>query len=144
MIAIRPMTSADYDAVLALMRAAPGVAVRAADSPAAIGRYLERNPGLSLVAECDGRLVGCVFCGHDGRRGSLHHLAVDTAFHRQGVGRLLVERALDGLAAEGILKTHIDVFANNHEAISFWRRLGWQIRDDITRFSFNRSADPNA
>jgi ribosomal protein S18 acetylase RimI-like enzyme len=144
LIFIRPMTIDDYDAVLALIRAAPGVAVRAADSPAAIGRYLERNPGLSFVAQQDGRLVGCVFCGHDGRRGSLHHLAVDAAYRRQGIGRRLVERALDGLAAEGILKTHIDVFADNEKAIAFWRRLGWQKRDDIARFSFNRSHDPNA
>ncbi|HOU40951.1 MAG TPA: GNAT family N-acetyltransferase, partial [Promineifilum sp.] len=48
---IRPMTLSDYDAVMALMSGVPGVAVRTADSPPAIGRYLERNPGLSLVAE---------------------------------------------------------------------------------------------
>ena len=36
---IRPMTMADYDSVLSLMRGAPGVAVRAADWPAAIQRY---------------------------------------------------------------------------------------------------------
>lgn len=144
MITIRPLTPDDYEAVLALMRITPGVAVRAADSPAAINRYLERNPGLSLVAESDGRLVACVFCGHDGRRGSLHHLAVAEAYRRRGIGRLLVEQALDRLAAEGILKTHIDVFADNQGALAFWQRLGWQVRDDIVRFSFNRSSDPNA
>ncbi len=144
MYTIRPMTFDDYDAVLALMRATPGVAVRAADSPAAIQRYLARNPGLSLVAESDGRLIGCVFGGHDGRRGSLHHLAVAANYRRQGVGHLLVESALDGLANDGILKTHIDVFADNDGAIAFWRRLGWQQRNDICRFSFNRSSDSNA
>lgn len=137
------MTMADYDAVLALMRASPGVAVRAADSPAAIARYLARNPGLSLVAERDGRVVGCLFCGHDGRRGSLHHLAVAGDCRRQGIGGELVARALDGLAAEGIYKTHLDVFADNDGAIAFWRALGWQQRHDIARFSFNRSDDPN-
>ncbi|CUS02398.2 GCN5-related N-acetyltransferase [Candidatus Promineifilum breve] len=143
MIAIRPMTFDDYDAVLALMRGAPGVAVRAADSPAAIQRYLTRNPGLSFVAESDDRLIGCIFGGHDGRRGSLLHLAVAADFQRQGVGRRLVERALAGLAAEGILKSHIDVFADNRGAIAFWQRLGWVKRDDICRFSFNNSSDPN-
>ena len=144
MVFIRPMTFEDYHAVLALMRPAPGVAVRAADSPEAIKRYLDRNPGLSLVAESEGRLIGCVFCGHDGRRGALHHLAVDAAYRRQGVGRRLVERSLDALAEEGILKTHIDVFADNFGALAFWQRLGWQRRDDLNRFSFNRSTDSNA
>lgn len=140
---IRPMTLADYDAVLALMRGAPGVAVRAADAPEAIARYLARNPDLSLVAESDDGLIGCVFCGHDGRRGYLHHVVVAPAWRGQGVGRALVAQALDGLAALGILKTHLDVFADNAPAIAFWAATGWQRRGDIVRFSFNRSADPN-
>jgi len=144
MVVIRPLTMADYDDVMALMDDTPGVVVRAADSPAAIGRYLARNPGLSLVAESDGRPVGCLLCGHDGRRGYLHHVVVAPAFRGQGVGRALVERALDDLAAAGIAKTHIDVFADNTAALAFWQRLGWQLRDDIRRLSFNRSADPNA
>ena len=141
---IRPMTPADYDHVMALMSDTPGVVVRAADSPEAIGRYLVRNPGLSLVAESDGRPVGCLLCGHDGRRGYLHHVVVSPAYRRQGVGRALVEHALGGLAAAGIAKTHIDVFADNSAALAFWQRIGWQLRDDIRRLSFNRSADPNA
>lgn len=141
--AIRPMTMADYDAVLALMRGAPGVAVRAADSPEAIARYLARNPGLSLVAEQDGRLVGCLFCGHDGRRGYLHHVVVAPEFRGQGIGRALVTKALDGLEALGIYKTHLDVFVDNEAAIAYWAHTGWQRRSDIARFSFNRSDDEN-
>ena len=52
-------------------------------------------------------------------------------------------RALDGLAAQGIHKAHLDVFADNDAAIAFWQATGWQRRSDIVRFSFNRSADPN-
>ena len=144
MITIRPMTMADYGDVMALMSDTPGVVVRAADSPEAIGRYLARNPGLSLVAESEGRAVGCVLCGHDGRRGYLHHVVVAPVYRGQGIGRALVGRALDGLAAAGIAKTHIDVFANNAAALAFWQRTGWQLRDDIRRLSFNRSANPNA
>lgn len=140
---IRPMTMDDYDGVLSLMHGTPGVAVRAADSPEAIARYLERNPGLSLVAERDGALVGCLFCGHDGRRGYLHHVVVAPAHRGQGIGAAMVARALDGLAVLGIYKTHLDVFADNEPAIAFWQHTGWQRRDDIVRFSFNRSPDPN-
>ncbi len=140
---IRPMTLADYDAVIALMDGMPGIVVRAADSPEAIGRYLARNPGLSLVAEADEGLIGCVFCGHDGRRGTLYHVVVAPARRGQGVGRALVERALDGLSALGIYKTHLDVLADNEPAIAFWEANGWQRRGDIVRFSFNRSDDAN-
>lgn len=135
---------ADYDDVKALMTGTPGVSVRAADSPTAIERYLQRNPGLSLVAETDYRIVGCVFCGHDGRRGYLYHVVVDPGYRRQGIGHRMVELALEGLAAEGIEKTHIDVFADNSAALEFWQRMGWQLRTDLCRLSFTLSADPNA
>lgn len=140
---VRPMTMDDYAAVMALMGNTPGIAVRAADAPEAIARYLARNPGLSLVAEGDGALVGCVFCGHDGRRGYLHHVVIAPDCRGQGIGTALVARALDGLAALGIYKTHLDVFADNAPAIAFWQDTGWQRRDDIVRFSFNRSENPD-
>jgi ribosomal protein S18 acetylase RimI-like enzyme len=137
------MTFDDYAAVMALMSGTPGIAVRAADSPEAIGRYLARNPGLSLVAEEDDGLIGCVFCGHDGRRGYLHHVVVVPSRRGQGIGRALVARALDGLAALGIYKTHLDVFADNDAAVAFWQATDWQRRGDIVRFSFNCSTDAN-
>ena len=41
---VRPMTMADYDAVLTLMRGASGVAVRAADAPQAIIEGQQTQP----------------------------------------------------------------------------------------------------
>mgnify|MGYP002475875058 CR=1 FL=1 len=55
---IRLMSLSDYDAVLALWQASPGVGLSDADSPQAIARFLERNPGLCFVAEEEGRLAG--------------------------------------------------------------------------------------
>lgn len=141
---IRSMTIGDYEAVMALIAGVPGVAVREADSMDAIGRYLDRNPGLSLVAVAGGTLIGCVFCGHDGRRGYLHHVVVHRDYRRRGVGRSLVTAALDGLWAAGIAKTHLEVFVDNEPAIAFWQHTGWKKREDIVRFSFNRSQDWNA
>ena len=64
MPALRVMTPADYDAVLALMQNTPGISLRDADSREATERYLVRNPELSFVAEADGRVIACVMCGH--------------------------------------------------------------------------------
>jgi len=138
------MTIGDYEAVLALMRQTPGVSLRDADSHTATARYLERNPGLSFVCEEGGRIVGCVMCGHDGRRGYLQHLLVLPDYRRRGIAGALVERVLLELERLGILKCHIDVFKTNTLATGFWARQGWVLRTDIDRYSFVRSGNPNA
>jgi len=142
-IEITEMTLADYDATYALLSATPGIGLRLADSRAGIERYLIRNPGLSFVARSEGRIVGCVMSGHDGRRGYLQHLAVDPEFRLQGVGSALVERCLTGLHALGIEKTHLDVLVDNLPAHRYWSRRGWKKRDDIVRYSFTKSDSDN-
>ncbi|NBB13339.1 GNAT family N-acetyltransferase [Pseudomonas sp. SLFW] len=144
MIKIRVMTMDDYDAVLALMNDTPGISIRDADSRESTARYLERNPGLSFVAQGDSGLVGCVMCGHDGRRGYLQHLLVLPEFRRQGIARELVERCLSSLDALGIGKCHLDVLKTNDAAARYWQGQSWKRREDIDRFSFTRPGNENA
>jgi len=141
---IRPMTLADYDDVMYLMAQTPGITLRNADTREATARYLERNPGLSFVATASGSIVGCIFCGHDGRRGYLQHLVVHPAWRHQGIGTGLVTQCLRGLEHLGILKSHVDVLHSNAAAHAFWEGLGWQLRTDIRRYSFVRAGDDNA
>jgi len=44
----------------------------------------------------------------------------------------------------GIDKTHIDVFIANAAAHQYWTNRRWTRRDDIVRYSFTNSMDPNA
>jgi N-acetylglutamate synthase len=142
-VAIHVMTPADYDSVRLLLESIPGLTVRAADSREATERYLARNPGLSFVARSGDRVVGCVMCSHDGRRGYLQHLAVEPEVRRQGIGTALVTRCLEALRGLGIEKTHIDVLAENGLAQEYWANSGWKRRTDIVRYSFTNSTDPN-
>jgi len=141
---IEEMTIEHYEEVLALMGRTPGVTIRDADSREATRKYLERNPSLSFVATEHGRVIGCTMCGHDGRRGYLQHVIVEPAFRGQGIAHQLVTRCLDQLEAIGICKTHIDVFRTNDIANAYWARRGWKKRDDIYRYSYNRSRNENA
>lgn len=144
MFDIRVMTMVDYEAVLELMGSTPGISVRDADSRESTERYLERNPGLSFVAQADGVLCGCIMSGHDGRRGYLQHLLVLPDYRRRGIANALVERCVATLAEHGIRKCHLDVFKTNEAAARYWQHLGWQRRDDIDRYSFTRPGDENA
>lgn len=141
---IRPMQLTDYDAVMALMRQTPGVSIRDADSLEATRRYLDRNPGLSFVAQVDDVLVGCIMSGHDGRRGYLQHLLVLPAHRKQGIAAAMVEHCLAALEALGIVKSHVDVLKTNALAQAYWQQQGWTRRDDIERYSMIRAGGANA
>ncbi len=138
------MTIGHYDAVAELMRKTPGVTFRSADSRQATARYLERNPGLSFVALDGDIVIACAMGGHDGRRGYLQHVVVLPSYRNQGIASALVDCCLSKLETLGIFKTHIDVQVDNGLANAYWARRGWVKREDINRYSLNRSADPNA
>ena len=134
-IEIREMTSADYDRVYTLWQSTEGVGLSSADSRDVICAYLQRNPGLCFVAAAGDRLVGAVICGHDGRRGTISHLAVDPGFRQQGIGSRLTAACEAGLAQAGIERCHIYVFAANQNARQFWKARGWFERPELVLMS---------
>ncbi|MEM7207689.1 MAG: GNAT family N-acetyltransferase [Pseudomonadota bacterium] len=97
-----------------------------ADTSSEIENLLLRNPGLSWVAASDDRIVGTVLGGHDGRRGYIYHLVVADEFHGFGLGGQLLEKALEGLKKQGILKCHVMVIDGNPSADFFWAKRGWK------------------
>ena len=130
-VTISEMTIDDYAAAYGLWEASEGVRLNGADSKDAVRAYLLRNRGLSFVAKREGKLLGAALCGHDGRRGYLHHLAVDASCRRHGIGRALVERCLKALRALGIRKCHLLVYSSNAAGQEFWQAIGWSRRDDL-------------
>jgi ribosomal protein S18 acetylase RimI-like enzyme len=143
-VLISPLVQEDIADMLQLWQLMPEMVLRDADSPEALARYLERNAGLSHGARLGGALVGVALCGHDGRRGYLHHVAVRQDLRRQGIARALVERCLAALAAGGIDKCHLFVLDDNGPARAFWRHLGWKYRDDVHLMSFTAAGRDNA
>lgn len=140
---ITEMVIDDYEDVLHLMQKTPGITVRDADSREATERYLLRNPGLSFVATDNKKIIGCVMCGHDGRRGYLQHLIVANNYRNKGIGSTLIKKCLSKLEELGIFKTHIDILVDNSIANQYWSNRGWVKRTDICRYSFNKSDNEN-
>jgi len=140
---IRTMTARDYDDVLALWKICRGVGLSESDTVEGVTRFLQANPGLSVVAFDEDRLVGGVLCGHDGRRGYITHLAVVADARGRGLGRKLVERCLAALRRCRIEKCHIFVFADNADAREFWNASGWTERTELRVLSrFTDEYDP--
>jgi ribosomal protein S18 acetylase RimI-like enzyme len=135
------LSEKDIPSAFELLRAREGIGLRPEEGLEAFARFLARNPGLSHGAWelASGRLIGCAFAGHDGKRGHLYHVAVAAASRRRGLGRELCELCLAALEREGIRRSMISVFANNEPALKFWREAGWTLRDDLKTLTFLRT-----
>lgn len=116
----------DYEGAIALWTNEEGIEICEGDSREEIADYLKRNPGLSRVAEADGKIVGVALCGHDGRRGWIYHLAVAKPYRRRKVGKLLLDACADGLRKVGLKRAIILVAGDNPAGHEFWLVNGWE------------------
>lgn len=132
---IIPLGIEDYDSVYAFWHTVEGMGLSDADSRDSLKAYLDRNPGMSMVAKDGDTIAATALCGHDGRRGYIHHLAVAPSYRGRGLGKDIVERCKDVLRKEGIQKCHIFIYSNNEEGKEFWRSVNWKERDDLCLFS---------
>ena len=134
---IRVMTIEDYDGVKALWMKIKGFGIRSIDdSREGVERFIKRNPTTSVVAVEDGKIVGSILCGHDGRRGCLYHVCVDEAYRMRGIGKAMVVMAMEALKEEGINKVSLIAFTKNDIGNAFWKEIGWTKREDLNYYDF--------
>lgn len=134
---IRIMTMDDYDQVYALWKKIHGFGLRSIDdSREGIERFIKRNPATSIVAEEDGKIVGSILCGHDGRRGCFYHVCVDENYRMRGIGTTMVVTAMEALKKEKISKVTLIAFAQNDIGNKFWNKIGWTRRLDLNYYDF--------
>ena len=134
---IREMTIDDYEEVYHLWKQIKGFGIRSIDdSREGVERFLMRNPTTSVVAEKDGKIVGSILCGHDGRRGCLYHVCVDEAHRRHGIGKAMVVKTMEALKAEQINKVCLIAFTKNDIGNAFWNTIGWTEREDLNYYDF--------
>lgn len=134
-IRIVPFSMEYYEEIFVLWSTTKGIGLSEADEKAAIDAYIKRNPETSFLALSEGRVIGTILCGHDGRRGYIHHLTVIEECRRKGIARELIAAALHRLRKEGIGKCHLFVFNLNEVGRKFWKNNGWHYRDDLVVFS---------
>lgn len=125
-IKLRGFKLRDYPKVRALWLAS-GLEIRPGDSLAQIQVKLRRDPELFLLAEADGRIVGAVMGGWDGRRGWIYHLGVLPQFQRKGVASRLVREVERRMKAKGVLKVNASIYKWNKKSLAFFRASGYGI-----------------
>lgn len=87
---------------------------------------------LFLVAEADSRLVGQLTL-EGAKRRNVRHVAVlgitvAREWRGQGIGRRLIERAIEWAQATGIItRIELHVFVRNKDAIRLYQQMGFEI-----------------
>lgn len=131
-VVIRSASSGEAQAVLDLMHSAfashrgrlvpeSSVFRETAD---AIGRQLERGGG--FVAATGMTLAGCVIAEGRDDHGYLGRLAVDSAFRRRGIARLLIAAAEDYVRNRGLDRIALNVRIALPDNIALFHRLGYR------------------
>jgi len=139
---VRIMCPEDYEDVFTLWKKIKGFAIRSMDdSKDGVTRFLTRNPNTSVVKVLDGRIVGSILCGHDGRRGCFYHVCVDPDYRMRGIGKEMVGFALEALAQEGIGKVNLIAFTDNITGNAFWKELGWTKREDLNYYDYTLNTE---
>lgn len=134
---IRTMTPADYDGVRQLWMSIKGFAIRSIDdSREGVESFLRRNPTSSVVAEEDGKIIGAILCGHDGRYGHMYHVCVKKESRLHGIGKQMVVFCMRALQKEHINKIALIAFTTNDVGNAFWHKVGWKQREDLNYYDF--------
>lgn len=94
-----------------------------------------KNPTSNFVAEMDGKIVGVIMCGMDGRRAYIYHTVVREDLRQQGIGKALLRAVYHAIEAEGIKKNGLLVMKSNEIGNKFWQMQGWTERVDLNYYS---------
>jgi len=89
---------------------------------------VEANPEGVFVCEADGAVVGYITTRLDpeSRIGWIPNIATDPTCQGKGVGRALMEAALDHLRASGMLYAKIETLVQNKKGQTFYPSVGFK------------------
>ena len=134
---LRVMQIEDYENIYKLWMTIDGFGIRSIDdSFEGVERFIKRNPTTSVVAEADGKIVGAILCGHDGRRGCFYHVCVHADYRKRGIGKAMAVFCMKALQEEKINKVSLIAFKSNVVGNAFWKSAGWTFREDLNYYDF--------
>jgi len=134
-INLREASAGDYDAILDIWnRTGIKPRVTGRDSRAAFERQLGAFPGLYLVAEDAGKVIGVVIGTHDHRKGWINRLAVLPEYRRRGIARALTQVCDAAIRAGGIEIVSALVEDGDEPSLSLFRALGYKTDVAVTYF----------
>jgi GNAT superfamily N-acetyltransferase len=91
-----------------------------------LGAFVERNPGLLVLATADDEIVASALAGWDGRQGRIYDVATARAHRLNGLATRLVRRLEGRLRALGCANANVTLPDDDDAARQFWATLGYE------------------
>lgn len=130
-ILIRDFIIDDYDAVTQFWNLSESeYHPRGRDARERIAREIKGDNAIFLLAESKGRIVGTIFCTHDGRKGWMNRLAVHPEIQRSGLGSTLIQEGEKRLRDKGIRVIAAMIWESNHPSRRLFEKEGYVLRRD--------------
>ena len=125
-ISIRIFEISDYEILIDLWtKAGLPYKPKGRDSKESMRKELEKACATILIAELDHIAIATVFATHDGRKGWINRLAVLPEFRKQGIGKMLVEKAESILIEKGIGIIACLIEDYNKTSLATFKKLGY-------------------
>ena len=120
-----------------LMEAYKGMEEYGERDPERARKYIEElyeeDPGCFFVAEINEEIVGFIFCNRfwyskfeHSQVGAIHEIVVLPSHRHEGIGKMLIERAMKELMPS---KIELWVGEKNERAIKFYEKLGFKRKE---------------
>ena len=113
-----------------------GIEVSSSDTQDEIAAILKRNSDLFLIGKEDEKVIAVVMGAFDGRRGYVHHLAIDPDYQKKKYGKMMMDELIEKFHIKKVHKVHLFIEKHNKEVVDFYKKLGWDIREDLIMMSF--------
>jgi ribosomal-protein-alanine N-acetyltransferase len=112
---------------------------------------LRNSPESFYVVEKDESIVGYIMCRVEygfsnfkrfslTRKGHFVSLAVLETHRRQGLGIILVKRAIQGLRMKGCTEVFLEVRISNIEAVNLYKKLTFEVLSSLDGYYRDREA----
>ncbi len=95
---------------------------------------IERDPESILLAIQNNKIIGCVFIVEDGWNAFIWRLSVRKKYRRQGIGKMLMQKAEEIIKKRGIKESSIFVDTKNEHLKQWYKKQGYLKTSNYTFF----------
>lgn len=137
---IRPMITADLEAIITLAESTPGAPHWPNGEYPKILAQVQTGKVAVFVALTDNQLIGFAITRLVLDIGQLESIVVDPVFHRRGIGAALLNAILAWVRERGVRRIELEVRESNTAAIALYKANGFE-QEGVRRSYYSAPAE---